>query len=125
MQEANVLVEKLKYTIPNTLLYKEAIRTPQAEQWKKAVLEEFNSINKKEVYTLVDKSKIPKSALVVGSRWVFNVKLDPMTRDEIFKGRIVAKGFTQKKGVNYLETYSPVAKFDSLRLVLCLFAMMK
>lgn len=61
----------------------------------------------------------------MGSRWVFNVKLDPMTRDEIFKGRIVAKGFTQKKGVNYLETYSPVAKFDSLRLVLCLFAMMK
>lgn len=122
MQEANVLLENPNYTIPNT--YQEAIKTPQAEQWKKAVLEELNLINTKKVYTLVNKSKIAKGNLIVESRWVFSVKLDPVTRKEIFEARIVAKGFTQKKGVNYLETYSPVARFESVRLVLCLSAMM-
>lgn len=43
-QEANVLVEKIKYSIPNT--YREAIKILQAEQWKKAVIEELSSMNK-------------------------------------------------------------------------------
>lgn len=116
MHEANVLVDKMKYIIPNT--YKQALRTPQSEQWKKAAAEEFKSMNDKSVYTLIPRNKVPKGSLIVKSRWVFTVKQDPITNEEKFKGRIVAKGFTQEKGVNYIDKYSPVMRFETLRLAI-------
>ena len=109
-----------KYTIPRT--YNEAIRTPQAEEWKEAVLKEFNLMHRKHVYTLVNKSKVAKNK-IVQSKWLFSVELDSETGQEIFMARIVAKGNTQKKGINYIETYAPTATYENVRLVLSLSAM--
>lgn len=128
--EINVLVDKLKYRIPETLT--EALRTPQAKQWLRAAEKEYNSMLENNVFTLVKRSNIPKNALVVQSRWVFsvkNVKVDDDTSDiksqEEFKARIVAKGFTQEKGVNYVDKYSPVMRYENFRLVLAIAAMAK
>lgn len=123
MDEVNVLVEKMKYVIPTT--YKQAMRSPQAKLWKQAAEEEFNSMNSENVYTLMPRKKVPKNALIVQSRWVFNVKVDEKTGGDKFKGRIVAKGFTQEKGVNYIERYAPVMRFETLRLVIALTALNK
>lgn len=120
IHEANVLVDKMKYQIPNT--YKQALKTPESKQWKQAAAEEFKSMNEKQVYTLVPRNKVPKGSLIVKSRWVFTVKRDSETKKEKFKGRIVAKGFTQEKGVNYIEKYSPVMRFETLRLIISIAA---
>lgn len=119
--EVHVIVEKVKYTIPNT--YQEAMRTPQHKLWKEAAAKEFKSMVDKKVYKLTDKNLIPRNALIVKSRWVFNVKIDNKTKQEEFKARIVAKGFTQERGINYVDKYAPVMRFETLRLVLNLSAL--
>lgn len=120
--EVNLLVNKLKYEIPNT--YKQAMNTPQAKQWKMAAMDEYKSMIDNKVFKSVNRKDIPKNALIVKSRWVFNVKQEE-NNTERFKARIVAKGFTQERGVNYIDKYAPVMRFETLKLVFSLAAMNK
>lgn len=113
MNQVNLLVNKMKYKIPET--YKEAMKTPQAKEWKKAAEEEYQSMIDNNVFKPVQKSEVPKSSLVVKSRWVCTVKQEGL--NDRFKMRIVAKGFTQEIGVNYVDKYAPVMRFETLRLV--------
>ncbi|KAI0999866.1 hypothetical protein K3495_g8337 [Podosphaera aphanis] len=62
----------------------------------------------------------PKDRAVVGSRWVLKVKLKADGSVEWYKARLIAKGFSQIPGTDFEETYPPVARFDSLRLLLAL-----
>ena len=59
-------------------------------------------------------------AKVVGSRWVFAIKFHADGSVARFKARLVAQGFSQISGRDYFETYSPVARYDSLRLLISL-----
>lgn len=72
-------------------------------------------MKKLKLYTLVDKNKIIGKS-IIRSRWVFNVKqeIDNIKR---FKASLVAKGFTQEPGRNYLDTFSPVISMDSIRFL--------
>ncbi|TID30873.1 hypothetical protein CANINC_000539 [Pichia inconspicua] len=87
-----------------------------------ALNEEMKSIQANKVYRKIRRTKVPPKALIVKSRLVFSVKqekdLQTMRDYDRFKVRLVAKGFTQEIGVNYLDIYSPVMKYDSLRVVL-------
>lgn len=120
--EAHLLVNNLKYTLPRTLAH--ALRTPQAKYWKEAAKEEYDSLVNNKVFKVVKKTSIPKNALIVKSRWVFNVKQED-ENNERFKARIVAKGFTQERGINYIDKYAPVMRFETLRLVFSIAAMNK
>ena len=71
------------------------------------------------VWDLVEFSKGSKW---VGCKWVFKTKWDSKGNIERYTIRFVTKGFTQKDGVDYKETFSPVSKKDSLRIVLALVA---
>ena len=103
--------------LPRT--YAEACRHRYSEQFKLAAAQEMASMSALGVYTLVP---YEKGMSVIDSRWVFTIKYDADGWIVKWKGRIVARGFTQKLGIDYFETYSPVVSFKSIRIILGLAA---
>ncbi|XP_073126194.1 uncharacterized protein [Henckelia pumila] len=87
------------------------------QNWKSAVLEEMNALEKNKTWDIVD---LPKGKRTVGCRWLFNIKCKANGSVERYKACIVAKGFTQTYGIDYQETFAPVAKIHSIRVLLSL-----
>ena len=92
--------------------YAEAMRSENADAWTKACQYEIDALSKNNTWDLVD---LPPGRKAVKSKWVFKLKTDGC-----YHTRLVAKGFTQIPGIDYDETFSPVACFESLRLLLAL-----
>lgn len=68
------------------------------------------------------KCVVPKGKKTVGCRWVFTIKYKTYGKLDRYKARLVAKGYTQTYGVNYLETFSPIAKIYTIRVLFSLAA---
>ncbi|GJS39388.1 putative RNA-directed DNA polymerase [Tanacetum coccineum] len=66
--------------------------------------------------------ELPNGIKPVGCQWVYKTKLDPKGNIKRYKARFVAKGYTQKEGIDYNKTFSPVSRKDSLRIVMALVA---
>ena len=98
---------------PTTL--KKALESDHAENWKAAADSEYQSLLENETWELVE---LPPGRKAITCRWVFKVKLDENGKVERFKGRLVVKGFLQKFGVEFDETFSPVVRFTSIRALL-------
>lgn len=79
--------------------------------------EEFNALIRNGTWELV--APLPSQNLV-GCKWVFRIKRKPNGSIDRYKARLVAKGFHQRPGIDYTETFSPVIKPTTIRVVLCL-----
>ncbi|KAJ9542704.1 hypothetical protein OSB04_029210 [Centaurea solstitialis] len=89
------------------------------EQWQEAMKAKMQSMYDNQVWELTD---LPQHCRAVGRKWVFKKKTDMDGNVHTFKARLVAKGFTQTHGIDYDETFSPVAMLKSIRILMAISA---
>ena len=85
------------------------------ESWVIAMQEELNQFVRNDVWTLVPQ---PKSQTIIGTKWVFRNKMDENGIVSRNKARLVAQGYNQQEGIDYDETFAPVARLESIRILL-------
>ena len=103
----------------NTSLYSSTIPESTEEalrdlKWKQAMNEEIMALQKNETW---EKCMLPSNKKTVRCKWVFSVKYHADGTIERYKARLVAKWYTQTYGIDYSETFSPVAKIDTIRVL--------
>ena len=95
--------------------HREAMVGTEAAKWKESMESEIQPIYDNQVWNLVDPTCGIKN---IGWKWIFKKKTDMDGNVHTFKSRLIAKGLTQIQGMNYEETFSPVAKNKSIRILL-------
>jgi hypothetical protein len=102
---------------PRTL--KQAMNRPDWLQWKAACDAEHASLMRHNTWSLV---QLPAGKVPIDCRWVFKRKFKADGTLGRYKARLVAKGFTQRFGVDYDETFAPVARAESIRTLIAIAA---
>jgi hypothetical protein len=110
------MVSSIRESEPST--FEEAT---SRQVWRDAMMEEYNSIMKNDVWEVVPR---PKGKSVVTSRWLYKLKHAADGSIEKYKSRFVARGFSQVEGVDYDETFALVARYTSIRAVISIAAEM-
>ena len=99
--------------------FKEAMESRDAAFWKEAIDDELSSILENNTWVLSD---LPPGSKPLGSKWIFKRKMKVDGTIDKFKARLVIQGFRQKPGIDYFDTYAPVARISTIRLLIALAA---
>ena len=105
--------------ITDPLSVEAAMHTPQAAQWQAAMQAEIDSLHAAGTYEL---APLPPGHRAIGCKWVLKAKRNAAGAVVKYKARLVAKGFAQRYGVDYEETYAPVCRIGSIRVLIALAA---
>ena len=117
LEGAEVLVVDDSNDAPTN--YKSAISDLESSKWLEAMNAEMQSMRDNQVWDLVE---LPPDSRAIGSKWLFKRKPDMHGKIHTYKARLVAKGYTQIEGIDYEETFSPVAMIKSIRILLAIAA---
>jgi hypothetical protein len=93
------------------------LQANQSPHWQEAMVTELAALEANHTWTL---TPLPPGKHPIGCKWVYKVKLKADGSLERYKARLVAKGYTQQEGLDYSETFSPVAKFSTVRTLLAI-----
>lgn len=118
----NLHVAFMTFMIVEPRTYKQAIECEDSSKWIEAMKDEYESLIKNDTWKLVNR---PKNRNVIDNRWVYRIKRNTDDSVERYKARLVARGFSQEYGYDYLETFSPVVRFTSIRMILAIAASRK
>lgn len=104
---------------PDPETWEEAMNSANAVEWRKAAEAEMETFEVKGTMTLVP---LPAGRVAIGNKWVFRAKKDETGAVTRYKARLTAKGYSQKKGIDYEETYAPVVRLSGIRMLLAIAA---
>lgn len=96
---------------------RDALNSNESASWKLAMDDEYNSLLENQTWKLVDS---PSGCKPINNKWVFKRKTDASGKTVRFKARLVAKGCSQREGIDFVETYSPVVRYSSIRLLIAM-----
>jgi Reverse transcriptase (RNA-dependent DNA polymerase) len=114
-------IARVHYIELEPATYEDAVTYPQFQkQWEQAILDEYDALIKNGTWTL---TTLPEGRQAISYKWIFKHKLNQAGEVIRFKARLVARGFRQAYGIDYLDTFTPVAKLASLRILLTIAAM--
>ena len=79
--------------------------------------EEYDSIMKNETWEL---TKLPENKVPIGSKWLYKAKFNASGSIDKYKARLVAKGYSQKEGIDYEDTFAPIEKMNTIKIMIAL-----
>ena len=117
---ANMIHTAETYREPPT--YKAATMSPQAALWKAAMEREYDSLMENRTWILVPP---PPGRSIIKCKWVYKIKYTSTGAVDKHKARLVAKGYSQVHGIDYEETFNPVIKHDSVRVLFAIASVLR
>ncbi|SGY55118.1 BQ5605_C006g03971 [Microbotryum silenes-dioicae] len=116
-------IQPVKSITSDPQTWREAMSSDKREVWARAANDEFNSMRDDfKVFTIEDRSTVPTGATIVTSKFVWKTKRNALGEITGHKARLVAQGNRQRDGIDFNETFAPVARFSSIRSLLALAA---
>ena len=98
----------------------EAMEGSEAKQWHVAAQEEFNSLKETGAIKIIDHTELPKGRTLMKSKWVFKKKYQSDGTLDKYRARCTVKGYTQRPGIDYKETFAPTPRPETGRIMLAL-----
>lgn len=102
--------------------YDEAINSLERDKWLEAIKIEIDALETNQTWEISD---LPSTKSPVSSKWLFKKKINPDGKIDKYKARVVARGFSQKFGIDYLETYASVVRHETIRVFFAIVIQMR
>lgn len=111
---------KIAKPIVEPKTWSEAMDSAEGTQWYEAALEEIRSLKNTGTIKVIERNKLPKGRTLMKCKWVFKKKFLADGSLEKYRARCTVKGFTQRSGVDYQETFAPTPRAETGRIMLVL-----